>query len=138
MQNRIKQSKKELNIPMVICIGLIVGWLVTIIMCLIASIMISAGENGDEIMIPSSIVIMIVSSFAISIVISKMIKNKKVVFVIIGGCCYLVSLISVNALFYDGMYSGIWDHALAIMGSSLAAGLIFSATPGRKTRYKIR
>ena len=138
LQKRIKQSKNESNTPMVICIGVVVGWIVTIIMCLITSAIIISGENRENLMIPSSIIIMIVSSLIIGIVISKMTQRKNVIFSIIGGCCYLVTLLSVNAMIYDGMYSGIWYHALAIMGSTLAGALVISAIPNRKNRYKIR
>lgn len=53
----------------------------------------------------------------------------------LSGLCYLIVLLSTNALFFGGQYAGVGVTVLLIMGTSLAAALL--GLFGKKHKYKI-
>ena len=130
-----KHMIKGSSMPVIIGVGLIVGWIITILLALAMATIISSGNDKEYLIGTSSIIAVILSSVVSAILVSKRTEHNKMIFALISGIVYFISLLCVNALFYDGTFTGVGYYALLILGASISVGLICSRKPNRKIGY---
>ena len=130
-----KHMMKGSAMPVIVGVGLIVGWIITIVLTLAMATIISSGNDKEYLIGTSSIIAVILSSVVSAILVSKRTEHNKMIFALISGIVYFISLLCVNALFYDGTFTGVGYYALLILGASISVGLICSRKPNRKTGY---
>ncbi len=130
-----KHMMKGSSMPVIVGVGLIVGWIITIVLTLAMATIISSGNDKEYLIGTSSIIAVILSSVVSAILVSKRTEHNKMIFALISGLVYFISLLCVNALFYDGTFTGVGYYALLILGASISVGLICSHKPNRKIGY---
>lgn len=132
-KNRI-HSKKRPSITKTIVIGLLIGWLVTITVGVVMATIISSFGGNEKMLGPTSVAGTILASMITAWIITGAFDKNKLLFSLLGGVLYFVSLMCINIIFYDGNYEGVIYSLCMILGSSTAVGLLFT----RKRATKIR
>jgi putative membrane protein (TIGR04086 family) len=136
--NMVYKQKHMINgssMPVNIGVGLIIGWIITIVVTLAMATIISSGKDKEYLIGTSSIIAVILSSVVSAILVSKHAERNKMIYALISGIVYFVSLLCVNALFYNGTFTGVGYYALLILGASVSVGLICSRKSNRKIGY---
>lgn len=132
-KNRI-HSKKRPSITKTIVIGLLIGWLVTITVGVVMATIISSFGGNEKMLGPTSVAGTILASMITAWIVAGAFDKNKLLFSLLGGVLYFVSLMCINIIFYGGNYEGVIYSLCMILGSSTAVGLLLT----RKRATKIR
>jgi len=130
-KNITRNSYKEntFNIAM----STIVALIITVIICAFETWLILAGKLNIE-NVKYSIPIIILLSTFIGSMYSKL-GNNKLYFIIISNILYLILLLLINAILYNGVFKGIGVTAVVALGGGVLAILI-KANPHRGGKGK--
>ena len=79
--------------------------------------------------------ILTIASFLGAMVAASAADRDRLLSCALSGLCYLIVLLSTNALFFGGQYTGVGVTLLLTMGPSLGAALL--GLFGKKNKYKI-
>lgn len=108
--------------------GAVLGVLVCLLLTLSASAILAWMISAETIDMSSTgygaIVILVLSSFAGSLVAAEKVKRLRVQMCLITGAAYFLSLLSVTALFFGGQYQGMLVTAIMILIGSMSAALL--------------
>ena len=121
--------------PLSILKGLALGWLVTITGVMIIAFLVH-GENMKETGIqPAAVIIMMLAAFVTATFAGRKGNEKKLLICLAAGAVYYLSLLGINALFFDGKYRGLLGAFLTIGGCSLVAALLLSRQKQQRPAY---
>ncbi len=139
------QQKNKSKITQ-IAIGLAMGWGVAVITMLLVTILVAtlvAGQKIEEGMIaPGAVAATILASFLGALFTVGKIGEKRMIYSLISGGIYYITLLCMNALFFEGTYRGLGAAALTITGSCVVVGLMGFRQKNHKNkrfnrRYKV-
>lgn len=135
MKYQKKGAAKEYSIPISLAVGLMAGWITTLLLSTVIATMI-AGERLQEDSISITAVITIVlASFIAAMYTAKYAGRNKLGMCIVSGGLYYLSLLCCTALSFGGSYCGLGSGVLTIIGSATVAGLLSIRQKKHKTRY---
>ena len=134
-----KRSGTALSLPGGIAAGLAVSILVAVICCGVLAYLI-LNEKMDEGSVGyGAMVILVMSSGLGTWVATKCIKSRQLFVCGLFACCYFLTLLSVNALFFGGQYQGMGVTAGMIMaGTSCSFLILIAGNKSRKSLPKFR
>lgn len=115
--------------------ALAVGWVTTLGATAIISILISGEYLSERSLTSASVMSTMLSASIIAIIAGRKQESGKLLWSIIGGVTYYLSLIGCNALFYDGKYKGLLASCLTILGCSLVCGLLLTRQKHQGSLY---
>ena len=104
--------------------GTTISLLVTLTMIAILALVIKSGKLSQEAMGYGVLVLLMVSSVVGAISASKSVSYPKMMVCLLTTICYLISLLCITALFFDGMYRGVPATALVVIAGGIIAGCI--------------
>ena len=112
------------TIPKGIGIGLALSIATTILGTIICAWLLSTGkiQEGSIGYIAAGLILL--SSILAATVSVKIIKQKRLVICLIDGAAYFLLLLSINAIFYQGMYSGVGENGLLILAGVISVALL--------------
>ena len=125
------------GIPKAIATGTIVGVISTLIFAALGAYAMDAEIIGEGSYGYISIVTLFISSFVGAMIAIGVSKKKKLPVCLLVGGVYFLSLVSITALFYDGMYKGMGETMLVIAASVISVALL-GLSAGNKAKSKVR
>lgn len=135
-----KKNGNGSTLPVGIAMGVGTG----IIILLGLSALMAALISGEK-MSPGSVgygvlILLMLSSFCAAAAASAKVKNKRLIVSLVTAAVYLLALLCITALFFDGMYDGVLQTGLVVLGGGAVNGLLAAGKgSGRKTaRHKRR
>lgn len=123
------------NIPKGIAIGLAASLTSTLIGTAIAAGLLASEKIGEGSLGYIALTLLLLSSILGALVSVMIIRQKRLPICLISGGAYLLSLLAINALFYQGTYSGTGESAMVILAGALSVAII-GVTGGKKTIKK--
>lgn len=117
-------AAKSKSAPGSIAFGATVSLVITLIAAAIVAALIESGKISSRGMGYAVMIILMVSSLAGSLIASKRSATKKIIITVFTALCYLVELLCITALLFDGEYKGIPATALVVVSGGIVAGLI--------------
>lgn len=105
-------------------IGILVSMLVMLGMMTIAAILICGEKIRENMVYYLCAAILIVASFSGAAVTCKMAGEGSIIVSLIHAAVYILLLMIINMIAYDGAYENVGGTVLLILGSSLGAGLL--------------
>lgn len=112
-------------------VGLAIGWAVsmgiTAVACTLLTVLILSGKTGWEAMGYGAIGILLLSSYVGAAVSCSLIRHRKLLVCSLSGIIYLLSLVAVTVLLFNGEFGPIWLTGLLIAGGVAAAALVHCA-----------
>lgn len=109
-------------------VGLAMGWitqmLVTVLACVLLAMLILNGRAGWEAMGYGVMVILLLSAYLGAATACSQIGRRKLLICGISGGIYLLTLVAMVVLFFDGRFDAIWVPALLVAGGAATAALI--------------
>lgn len=127
-----KQQKLGL-IPKGIGVGLVSGIVCTILGATLGAWLLVTEKIGEGSIGYITMVLVLISSIIAALTSFKVIQQKRLPVCLLAGGANFLSLLSINALFYRGMYSGVGESALLIL-----AGVLSVAILGLNSRNKAK
>lgn len=121
------------SIPKGIGVGLAASIASTIVGSVIAAWLIGTEKIGEGSIGYITMVLLLLSSITGAVVSFGIIKQKRLPVCLFAGGTYVLSLLAINALFFQGTYSGVGESALVIL-----AGVMSVAVLGLKSDKKIK
>lgn len=134
------QKGKAVSIPVGISLGTIGSMFVTVSAASILAWLLNTQRMQWESIGYGALLTLIISALAGSEIACRKIKSRRLLVSILAGGAYLACLAGITALFFGGQYDGAAVTAAAVMGTSLAVGIL-EGRGGRKqvgTRFRIR
>ncbi len=120
--------------------GLAVSMAVTIIGCILMTFLISGEKISQNAVTYGAPVTWFTAAVCASAVSMLRVKQMKLPISLAAGATYWLSLLAINALFFDGQYTSAVMSALVVMGGSGAVALLTlrtgSVRMGRRVRYR--
>lgn len=120
--------------------GLAFGWmaelLVTAAACLLLAMLILNGRAGWEAMGYGVMVILLLSSYLGAAISCKLVERRKLLVCALSGAIYLLTLMAIVVLFFDGSFDAIWATAMLIAGGAAAAALMHCHEAPEKSRRR--
>lgn len=110
------------------------------IMCTIIGTAVSAwflstekiGEGGIRYI---TAVLLLLSSSLGALVSWKIVKQRRLPVCLIAGSIYFLALLAINALFFNGAYSGVGESALVVFAGALSVAILgLTGSKKAKTR----
>lgn len=129
-------TKQGTNIPVGIGMGMLSGIAIMLACTLILTWLLSTERITEESMRYGVLIIYILSAGIASGVAVRQIRQN-ILPVSVGICiCYILVLLGINALFFDGIYEGVGVTTLTILGTGVAVALITIKHQGRNRNYR--
>ena len=132
-----KQKMFDL-IPKGIGIGLTASLVCTILGAAIGAWLLTTETIGEGNLGYITMLVILFSSVVAALVSFKVIKKKRLPVCIIAGGTYFLSLLSINALFYRGMYSGVGECALLVLAGALSVAILGLNSHNKMKRKKYK
>ena len=114
-----KPSGTAKSMPVGLAMGWITQMLVTVLACVLPAMLILNGRAGWEAMGYGVMVILLLSAY-------------------LGAAIYLVTLVAIVVLFFDGRFDAVWVPALLVAGGAAAAALVHCRKKEAKSRRRKR
>lgn len=132
----VKQSIKLGNLPRGITVGLIVSMISTLIGAAIAAWLLASEKVGEGSVGYIVLILLLISGFLGAMTSCNIIKQKRLPACIISGGVYFLCLLGINALLFQGTYSGVGESALVILAGVLSAALLGLKNDKKMKRLK--
>lgn len=134
-----KPSGTAKSMPAGLAMGWIAEMLITAAACLLLAMLILNGRAGWEAMGYGVMVILLLSSYLGAAISCKLIERRKLLVCAISGAVYLLTLLAIVILFFDGSFGAVWAPAMLIAGGVTAAAFIhYRGTQERGRRKRKR
>ena len=121
--------------------GIGIGWgtsiAITILGAAVSSWLLVCEKIGESNLGYVIAILLLVSSAVGALVASSVIRQKRILVCLISGSMYFLSMLGINALFFQGVYSGVGESALLILGGSFSVALL-GLNNGKKPKRKKR
>lgn len=131
----INRNGKVKTMPIGLALGALTGMGITLASAVGAAKMIDAGTAGENTIGYFAMGILLISSFAGTIVAVNSIRHRKLMVCGLSALIYYAILLSMTALFFGGQYQGMGVTALVVACGSVVAALI-SLRQGRGASAK--
>jgi putative membrane protein (TIGR04086 family) len=118
------QSIRLKSMPRAIAIGLVVSIVITFIGAAIGAWLLSSENVGETSIGHIAVVILLLSSIAGAFMSAGIAKEKRLPVCVLTGAAYLLSLLAITSLFFEGSYSGVGECALVILAGAISAALL--------------
>ena len=116
----------------VVAVGAAISLLVSILTAAICAALIASETIGASSAGYCAMIILLTGAFAGSITAGKG-RERRVIFIALTGACYMLLLLALTALFFDGRFQGIGVSALVIL-SGCILGLFLTQTRQKRTK----
>ena len=131
MKHKKYISTTESNAAATIAVSTLTSITVTVILAAVLAFFMNTEKISEESIGYAGMAILLVSSFLGAITAERNSNINRFAAVYISGGAYFLILICITALFFDGMYYGVWVNLLMILcGSSM---VIILKKPSYKT-----
>ena len=121
--------------------GIGIGWgtsiAITILGAAVSSWLLVSEKIGESNLGYVIAILLLVSSAVGALVASSVIRQKRILVCLISGSMYFLSMLGINALFFQGVYSGVGESALLILAGSFSVALL-GLNNGKKPKRKKR
>ena len=117
-------KKKELSMPAGIGIGAGVGLVITLIGGIMLTFLLTGEKLSVESMGYGTMVIQFVGALLGSITATLCYKQRKMIVSLITAGVYLLVLMGINALFFDGQYERMGGSLLVVAIAGIAAAFV--------------
>ena len=133
----MKRKTTGSKIPMAIAIGVIACLAISFGCTALVASLILNGAMGESLINAAVTGVYFLSAFAGSILAAVIAKEKRLLVCLLSGAIYLACVVSVNAMFFEGIYSGVLWGIVASLAGAFCAGLLGMFTKqGRGKRIK--
>ena len=134
----LEKQKKFGLIPKGIGIGLTASIVCTILGATIGAWLLTTEKIGEGNAGFITMLVILLSSIVAALVSFKIIKQMRLPVCIIAGGAYFLSLLSINALFYRGMYSGVGESVLLVLAGVLSVAILGLNSHNKMKRKKYK
>ena len=128
---------KALAMPAGIGIGLGAGLVITIVGAVLLAFALARETMSVETMGYGIMVVLFIATFLSSMVAMWCIKHRKMQVSLITAGAYLLSLLAMNALFFDGQYQGVGATVIVVAIAGVTAAFIGSGG-GKTAKHKAK
>lgn len=105
-------------------VSLLASILVTIIGAAVGAWLLSTEKIAMENARFIAVVILLLSSMLGALLAISVIKEKRVPVCLISGTVYILSMLAITALFFDGRYSGVGESAMVVFAGVFSVALL--------------
>lgn len=116
--------------------GLVVGMLITVVGALITTWFVNAQIITEDSVGLASMVIILLSGMLTAAVTAGKGSPMRFLMCLAGGGIYMVGLLCIAAILFDGVKSGVIPTAFIAISGSIAVYLL-GIKGGRRTKYKV-
>ena len=120
----VKQSALLGKLPKGLGIGLAVSAITTVTGSAISAWLFHSEKIGEGSIGYVTLILLFLSAALGAFTSVRLINQKRLVICLSEGGIYLLFLLAMTALFFEGTYSGIWESALVIMAGVLSVALL--------------
>ncbi len=125
------------SLPGSVAIGTTVSVMTSGAIAVILAILIGHGKLSPG-MMNYGVMILLMLSSAVGAMVARIHYSAKIMIVcIVTALCYWISLLSITALFFGGLYSGVPATALVIISGGIIAGCV-PMGQGKTAKKRIR
>ena len=125
-----KISAENFVIPIGIGIALLVSLTITLLGAALGAWAIVTGKIGEGTIGLVTTPTIILAAAVGALIGSVIIKKMRLPMCLICGMCYLLSLLAITALFFDGQYQGIGLGLIAVLAGCVPVAFL----PGKKAK----
>lgn len=125
------------NIPKGIGIGLAVSMTTTILGAAVFAWLLATERIGEGSEGYISVMLLMVSSILGALISCWMIKEKRLPVCLLSGYAYFISLLAINALFFEGTYRAVGESALVVLAGALSVAILgLKGTKNKKRKRR--
>lgn len=129
-------KESRLKIPSALIMGLVSGVAVSILVAILIAILINAGNIQEGVLDVAAMVAILLGAMTAALVTVGKVKEKRFVMCIAAGAVYLLGLMMIAAVLFDGVKGGIGASAAVVFGGVLAVFLM-GMNRGKRPKYKM-
>lgn len=133
-----KPSGTSASMPKGIAVGWFTEMLTAAAMCALLTMLIMNEKLDWEAAGYGVMGILLVSSYLGAKVASNLISRRKALVCALSGGGYVITLIALNILLFDGKVSAVWAPALLVSGGAAVAAVTLAKQRGERGRRRKR
>ena len=135
MRMKKKLSGGSMGIPGGLAVGAVTSMAITLGGAAIIAALLASEKIGEGATQSLSMIIQALAAIAGALCSYSITRKMRLQVCLLSGVCYFLILLGMNALLFDGQYSGVWLSGLVILaGSALVA--FFPTNNTRKRNFK--
>lgn len=119
-----KNTGRALSMPAGLALGGVSSLTMTILLSAVLSKLVDAETLSEENIGYGVMVLLLVASFAGSLISSARIKHQRMLVCLLSGIIYFGILLSITALFFGGQYEAVGVTAILVLGGSITAAFV--------------
>ena len=129
-----RNQLKVTNVPITIGVGLLLSLIITVLAAILIAMMIIGERMEPSHIYFGSAATLLLASFIGALYVVLTMSEKRLLFSTISGVVYFLVLICITLVFFDGMFTNVWQALILVTGGSISAGVI--KMNSKKTRYR--
>lgn len=125
------------SLPGRVAIGTAASIMTSLVIAVVLAMLIGHGKMSPEMMNYGVMILLMLSSVVGAMIARIHCSSRIMIVCIVTALCYWISLLSITALLFEGMYSGVSATALVIIAGGIIAGCL-PTWQGKSTKKRIR